>query len=142
MGTSVSPCRRVSLRRIRPCPPRQCRHRRPSTRNGHAGRGLHSCTLQLNLNAFAGTGGARRGCVPRMKGMLGGVWGCVGCFFVPDTAQVELKSGRVCAPARGCRTWRRSARGSSRAFHSFTFHLNLSCFVRETTGSYPSKKRT
>ena len=27
--------------------------------------------------------------------------GCVGCFCVSDTAQVELKSGRVKAPAVG-----------------------------------------
>jgi len=33
------------------------------------GRGLHSLTSQLNLSAFYGTGGARRGCVARVKGV-------------------------------------------------------------------------
>jgi hypothetical protein len=55
------------------------------------GSGLHSSTFQLNLSAFCGIRGARRGCVARVKGCLG----CVGCFLVSDTAQVELRSGRV-----------------------------------------------
>jgi hypothetical protein len=38
-------------------------------------RGLHSFTSQLNLSAFNGIGVARRGCVARVKGVLGGVWG-------------------------------------------------------------------
>ena len=37
------------------------------------GRGLQSSTFQLNLSALDGIGGARRGCVARVKGMLGGV---------------------------------------------------------------------
>jgi len=37
------------------------------------GRGLHSSTFQLNLSALYGRGGARRGCVARVKGVLGGV---------------------------------------------------------------------
>ena len=37
------------------------------------GRGLHSSTSQLNLSALYGTGGARRGCVARVGGVLGGV---------------------------------------------------------------------
>ena len=32
-----------------------------------AGRGLHSFTCQLNLSALYGIGGARRGCVARVK---------------------------------------------------------------------------
>jgi len=40
---------------------------------GPQGRGLHSLTSQLNLSAFYGIGGARRGCVPHVKGVLGGV---------------------------------------------------------------------
>ena len=56
-----------------------------------AGGGLHSFTSQLNLSVFYGIGGARRGCVARVKGVLG----CVGCLRVSDTAQVELKSERV-----------------------------------------------
>jgi hypothetical protein len=34
------------------------------------GRGFHSFTPQLNLSAFYGIGGARRGCVARVKGMF------------------------------------------------------------------------
>ena len=34
-------------------------------------RGLHSFTFQLNVSALYGIGGARRGCVARMKGVLG-----------------------------------------------------------------------
>jgi hypothetical protein len=37
------------------------------------GRGLHSSTSQLNLGAFYGIGGARRGRVARAKGVLGRV---------------------------------------------------------------------
>ena len=64
---------------------------------GAAGRGLHSSTSQLNLSALYGIGGARRGCAARSKGMQGvrGCVGCAGCFLVSDTAQVELRSGRV-----------------------------------------------
>jgi len=40
---------------------------------GLRGRGLHSVTSQLNLSAFCGTGGARRGYVARVKGVLEGV---------------------------------------------------------------------
>jgi len=38
-------------------------------------RGLHSFTSQLNLSAFYGIGGACRGWVAHVKGMLGGVQG-------------------------------------------------------------------
>jgi len=34
-------------------------------------RGLHPSTFQLNLSAFYGIGGARRGRVARVKGVLG-----------------------------------------------------------------------
>ena len=47
-----------------------------STRAGAAHplrRGLHSSTSQLNLSATYGIGGARRNCVARVKGVLGGV---------------------------------------------------------------------
>jgi hypothetical protein len=37
------------------------------------GRGLHSSSFQLNLSALYGTGGARKGCVARVQGVLGGV---------------------------------------------------------------------
>jgi len=36
-------------------------------------RGLHSTTSQLNLSALYGIGVARRGCVARVTGVLGGV---------------------------------------------------------------------
>jgi hypothetical protein len=39
------------------------------------GRGLHSSTFQLNLSAFYGIRGARRGCVARVKGVGEGVKG-------------------------------------------------------------------
>jgi hypothetical protein len=38
-----------------------------------AGRCLHSSTFQLNLSALYGIGGARRGCLARVKGVLRGV---------------------------------------------------------------------
>ena len=37
------------------------------------GRGSPSFTSQLNLSPFCGIGGARRGCVARVKGLVGGV---------------------------------------------------------------------
>jgi len=37
------------------------------------GRRLHSFASQLNLSALCGIGGARRDCVARVKGVLGGV---------------------------------------------------------------------
>ena len=37
------------------------------------GRGLHSSTFQLNLSATHGIGGARMGCVARLKGVSGGI---------------------------------------------------------------------
>jgi hypothetical protein len=40
---------------------------------GDPGMGLHSSTSQLNLSALYGIGDARRGCVARVKGVLGGV---------------------------------------------------------------------
>jgi len=56
-----------------------------------AGRCLHSSTLQLNVSAYNGIGGARRGCVARVQV----VFRVFRVFFVSDTAQVELRSGRV-----------------------------------------------
>jgi len=35
-----------------------------------SGRGLHSSTFRFNLSAFYGIGGARRGCVARLKGVF------------------------------------------------------------------------
>jgi hypothetical protein len=39
------------------------------------GRGFHSSTLQLNLSAFCGIGGALGGCVARLTAVFGGVQG-------------------------------------------------------------------
>jgi hypothetical protein len=49
----------------------QRRRGQPGTQ-GVDGRGLHSSTFQLNLSALYGIGGARRGYVARVKGVLGG----------------------------------------------------------------------
>ena len=38
-----------------------------------AGRGSHSSTFRLNLSTLNGIGDARRGCVARVKEVLGGV---------------------------------------------------------------------
>jgi len=59
------------------------------------GRGLHSSTFQLNLSAFYGIGGVRKGLCSPCQGGVGGCLVCGGCFLVTDTAQVELKSERV-----------------------------------------------
>ena len=42
---------------------------------GVDGSGLHSSTFRLNVSAMYGIGGARRGCVARVKGVFGGVEG-------------------------------------------------------------------
>jgi len=57
------------------------------------GKGLLSSTFQLNLSALYEIGGARRGCVARVKG----VWcnGVFRVFYCADMAQVELRGGRV-----------------------------------------------
>jgi len=52
-----------------------------------SGRGLHSFTSQLNLSSFCGMGGARRGCVARVRGVLGSVQGVEGVFV----CQTRLK---------------------------------------------------
>jgi len=44
--------------------------------NSTHGRGLHSSTFQLNSSALYGIGGARRGCVACVKGVLRGAQGC------------------------------------------------------------------
>jgi hypothetical protein len=47
----------------------------PALRRCLVGVGLHSFTFQLNLSPFHGIGGTRRGCVARVKGILGSVRG-------------------------------------------------------------------
>jgi len=60
-----------------------------------AGRGLHSSTFRLNVSTLSGIGGAFRrffrGCVVGVRGYDG----VSRVYFVPEAAQVELKSGRV-----------------------------------------------
>ena len=58
-------------------------------------RGLHTFTFQLNVSAFYGIGGLFGGCLWGVSGVLAGIRGWSGCVFVSETAQVELKSGRV-----------------------------------------------
>ena len=70
-------------------------------------RGLHSFIFQLNVSAFCGIGSAFRDCLGGVSGVSGGIRGCLRCVFVSETAQVELRSGRVSAPARP--PWRRAA---------------------------------
>ena len=60
--------------------------------------GLHSSTLRLNVSAFCGTGCTSRGCLGGVWELSGGLRAYYGVFrvcFVSETAQVELKSGRV-----------------------------------------------
>ena len=56
--------------------------------------GLHSSTFRLNVSAFRGIGGAIRGCLKGVWEVMG-YWGVFRVYFVLETAQVELKSGRV-----------------------------------------------
>ena len=61
------------------------------------GRGLHSSTFQLNVSALGGTmgiAGMFRECLRRgWSGCL--LVGIQGMCCMPETAQVELRSGRV-----------------------------------------------
>jgi len=59
------------------------------------GQGLTLVHFQLNLSAVYGIGGACRGCAARVNRGVRWCLGCAGCFIVSDTAQVELRSGRV-----------------------------------------------
>jgi len=61
---------------------------------------IHSSTFRLNLSAFFGIGGALSGCLKGVRGWSGSNWGCPGSLLVSETAQVELRSGRVSAPAQ------------------------------------------
>ena len=80
----VAECRRSPRRPPSPPhPPCACGacHHRSEDGDGPQkleGRGLHPSTLQLNSSALYGIGGSRKGCVARVKGMLGGVQGVQG----------------------------------------------------------------
>jgi hypothetical protein len=64
MGTSVSPGQRAMVGTF------AFDGEEPKTVRA---RGLHPSTVQLNLSAFYGIGGALRGCVARVKGVSGGL---------------------------------------------------------------------
>jgi len=73
---------RVPERRQRACVVRRAPRGDPAggRRRRWGGRGLHSSTFQLNWSALYGIGGARKGSVARVKGVLGGVQGVKGVF--------------------------------------------------------------
>ena len=66
--------------------------------NGAAGRGLHSSTFRLNVSALCGIGVHFGGLSGIFRWCPVGVRGYEGVFMVysvSETAQVELKTGRV-----------------------------------------------
>jgi len=66
---------RSTVSECKPLPERPRGPRRVAAVRLGPGRGLHSFPIQLNLSALYGIGGARRGSVSRVKGVLGGVQG-------------------------------------------------------------------
>ena len=62
-----------------------------ATLRSMGGRGLHSLTSQLNLSALYGTRVARRGCVARVTGVLGGVLGVLGVFVCQTRLKLSLE---------------------------------------------------
>ena len=58
------------------------------------GRGLHSSTFRLNLGAFYGTG-VHFGGVLEVSWGINEYQGAFRVHFVSETAQIELRSGRV-----------------------------------------------
>jgi hypothetical protein len=58
-------------------------------------RGLHSSNFRLNVSAFCAIGGALRGSLGGCEGCFSVYEGLFRVYFVSETAQVELKSGRV-----------------------------------------------
>ena len=94
------------------------------------GWGLHSSTFRLNLSAFCGIG-VHSGVVQGGVGVRE-VCGVFRVYFVSETAQVELRSGRVEAPAARHHPHQRAHRRvrsrhrAGRGLHSSTSHLNLS----------------
>ena len=53
----------------------------PDAGPGAEGQGVHSFTLQLNVSASCGIGGAFRGCLGGVQGVSGVVRACVGCVL-------------------------------------------------------------
>ena len=62
---------------------------------GGPGQGLTLVHLSAQLERFAWDRGCTQGLYSPCQGGVRGCSGCVGCFLASDTAQVELKSGRV-----------------------------------------------
>jgi hypothetical protein len=63
---------------------------------GHLpGRGSHSSTFQLNVGDFRGIGGAFLVILGVIRVCQWALWCVWGFVFVLETAQVELRSGRV-----------------------------------------------
>jgi len=57
--------------------------------------GAYTRPFQLNLSALHGIGGVRKGLCSPCYGGVRGCLGCVECYWVSETAQVELNSERV-----------------------------------------------
>ena len=115
-----------------------------------AGRGfIHSSTFQLNLRALNGIGGARRDCVPRVTGVLGGVQGVFVCQTrLKLSSEVDeckpLDAGQRRGRARALRHDVQADRHAAphhpelprgRVLHLLTFQLNVSAFCG-TRGVY------
>ena len=65
---------------------------------GPARQGLTLLHFSAQLERFVWNRGVRMGWCSSCEGGVWGLWGClgcVGCLLVSDTAQVELRSGRV-----------------------------------------------
>ena len=92
---SVASCLTLeNIKMVRPCV--VAKHlARDSFGKRASGRVLHSFNYRLNRSAFCGIGGALRGCLGGVWEVSGGIWGCFRVYFVSETAEVELKSGRV-----------------------------------------------
>jgi len=59
------------------------------------GQGLTLVHFSAQLERFVWDRGCAQGLCSPCRGGVRGCLGCVGCFLVTDTAQVELISGRV-----------------------------------------------
>jgi len=68
---------------------------------GREGQGLTLVHFSAQLERFVWDRGYAEWLCNLCEGVVRGCSGCVGCFIVTDTAQVELRSGRVSAPGEG-----------------------------------------
>jgi len=69
----VSSCPQAAMLFFHRCSPPESDLERPDVTKWLQGMGLHSSTFQLNLSALCWIGGAHRGCVARVKRLIGGV---------------------------------------------------------------------